>query len=223
MAALTKGDRISKEERDAVVRQLARFTGLDPAFIRTTNLGIGTDQFAKNLLRDQDRELSWFNANTTAEVGPTGAPYDLWSNNLIREPTSTLITPYLSDELGFKTNAAYLGIPGGGPPTPVKWDWAVYKNGDAGRDLAEAMRRNAALRLFVAQGYYDLLTPYLAASEAVRRLELDATRRRDVQFGNYKGGHLMYIEKPVLVQMTGDIGEFIRKTASARRPISAPR
>jgi carboxypeptidase C (cathepsin A) len=227
LAALVKGDRLTKEERDSITAQLALYTGLDAASIGRSGLRISADQFARLLLRDQSLELGHYGANLTSKLTNPAAPYDLWSDpSLFSNGTSGLIMPYLRSELGFSTDARYAGPWGGGWPSPatpradwtgVRWD--MQPNRNVAADLADAMRRNPALRVFVAHGYYDLVTPYFAGEYAVSHMRLDPALRRNVILRNYPGGHSMYCEKPVLHQMFLDIGEFIRKTTPAKRPI----
>jgi carboxypeptidase C (cathepsin A) len=229
VVALIKGDRLSTGERDKTVQQLARFTGLDPAFVAKTNLRISVDQFARQLLRDKGLVLGHYSAEMTSKLPPDNVPYDLWSDpSLVTNGTSALIVPYLRSELGFKSTARYAGPWGGGWPSPKSFraDWTSQRfdfgptgwNFTVFQDLADAMRRNPTLRVFVAHGYYDLVTPYFAAEYAISHMGLDPQLRRNVLLKNYDGGHSMYTEKPTLKQMSADVGEFIRGTKPAKRP-----
>lgn len=229
VVALIKGDRLSTNERNTVVQQLARFTGLDPAFVVKSNLRISVDQFARQLLRDKGLELGHYGGNLTSKLPPDNVPYDLWSDpSLVSNGTSALIVPYLRSELGFKTDARYAGPWGGGWPSPksprADWTSQRFDFGPTGwnftvfQDLADAMRRNPTLRVFVAHGYYDFVTPYFAAEYAISHMGLDPNLRRNVLLKNYVGGHSMYTEKPTLSQMSNDAGEFIRNTTPAKRP-----
>jgi|SRR5579872_6169813 len=226
LTALVKGDRLTAQERENVAAQLARFTGLDPAFVARTGLRISTDQFARELLRDQNLEVGHYGAHLTWKIANPAAPYDLWSDpSLFSNGTSGLIVPYLRSELGFSADARYAGPWGGGWPSPASpradWTgqrWNMQTGGNVAADLADAMRRNPTLRVFVAHGYYDLVTPYFAGEYAVSHMRLDPALRRNVILQVYPGGHSMYCEKPVLHQMFLDIGEFIRKTTPAKKP-----
>lgn len=229
VVALIKGDRLTSSERDTVVQQLARFTGLDPAFVAKTNLRISVDQFARQLLKDRGLELGHYGANLTSKLPPDNAPYDLWADpSLVSNGTSALIVPYLRSALGFNSDARYAGPWGGGWPSPKtpRADWTAFRfdfgpggfSFNVAQDLAEAMRRNSTLRVFVAHGYFDLVTPYFGAEYAISHMGLDPSLRRNVLLKNYFGGHSMYTEKATLSQMSNDVGEFIRNTTPAKRP-----
>jgi carboxypeptidase C (cathepsin A) len=56
-AALEKGDALSPAERQKVVQDLARFTGLTPKYIEQTNLRISSFRWFKELERDKRRTI----------------------------------------------------------------------------------------------------------------------------------------------------------------------
>ena len=53
-------------------------------------------------------------------------------------------------------------------------------------DLRAAMARNPALRVFVANGYYDLATPYFATRYTFDHLGLEPALRDNVAKGFYE-------------------------------------
>ncbi len=227
--ALTMGDRLTSQQRESAIATYARFTGLDAAFIAKANLRVSADQFARQLLKEQRLELGHYGAHLTSQVINPNGPYDLWSDpSLFSNGTSGLIVRYLRNELGFNADARYAGPWGGGWPSPPapRADWTGQRwnnnpgrgNGNVALDLADAMQRVPTMRVFVAQGYFDLVTPYFAGDYAVSHMRLEPALRRNVVFGYYAAGHSMYTEKPVLKQMFRDVGEFIKNTAPAKKP-----
>ncbi len=54
--------------------------------------------------------------------------------------------------------------------------------------LRQAMTRNPTLRVFVANGYYDLATPYLATRYTFNHLDLDGDLRNRVRMTYYTPG-----------------------------------
>jgi carboxypeptidase C (cathepsin A) len=227
--ALMKGDRLKSEERQSVIDQLTRFTGLDPAVIAKANLRINADMFARGLFREQNLELGHYGANLNWKMNNPNSPYDLWEDpSLVSNGVNALIVPYLRSELGFSVDARYAGPWGGGWPSPgtPRGDWTgqnwdrngANANVNISGGLADAMRRNPTLRVFVIHGYYDLVAPYFSGQYFVSHMGLDTTLRRNVVFANYPGGHTMYSERATLHQMSADIGEFIKNTKPAKRP-----
>nr|MCU0508193.1 peptidase S10 [Anaerolineae bacterium] len=80
--------------------------------------------------------------------------------------------------------------------------------------VAESLRKaatvNPHLRVFVANGYYDLATPYFATEYTVNRLQLDETLKDHITMRYYEAGHMMYIHLPSLAQFKSDVAEFVR-------------
>ena len=95
-------------------------------------------------------------------------------------------------------------------PTAIGWDRSTgqgpaYTN--VGPWLARAMRQNSDLDVLVAQGYYDLATPFFGAELMFNQPGFDPER---VHFRYYEAGHMMYIHEPSLEAVVEDVRELIR-------------
>ena len=91
------------------------------------------------------------------------------------------------------------------------WNWGARGEPmyvKTSRSLANAMRRNDKMKVLVACGYYDLITPFFDAEFTFSRNAIPFER---VEFTYYEGGHMMYNHKPAFVQLASDIREFISK------------
>ena len=95
----------------------------------------------------------------------------------IRPPYTATFNDYVRRKLGYKTDTVY-HILGGGIGTP--WDFGS-PNGfaDTSEALRSAFAKNPDMRLFVANGYYDLATPYFAT--AVHAVPHGPRRRRSAR------------------------------------------
>ena len=91
-------------------------------------------------------------------------------------------------------------------------DYEDFKNRyvDTSEKLREVMTRSQRMKVFVANGYYDLATPHLAAEYTFSHMGLEPEIRENVQMAYYEAGHMMYVHKPSLERVAGDIREFIR-------------
>jgi|SRR6185312_7303667 len=78
---------------------------------------------------------------------------------------------------------------------------------DVTGDLAQGTKDNEALRVFTANGYYDLATAYFANAYMMHHSGIDPAR---VTIRNYPAGHMMYLNQGSLEQLSRDIGEFIQ-------------
>ena len=76
--------------------------------------------------------------------------------------------------------------------------------------LRKAMTVNPHLKVFVANGYYDLGTPYFATEYTFNHLGLHESLRGNVSMAYYEAGHMMYIHLPSLEAMKSDLAKFIK-------------
>ena len=90
---------------------------------------------------------------------------------------------YAQDELGYKTDATYRLL---NREVRSKWDFGTSptRQGYAGviDDIQDARAANRSLEVFIATGYTDLITPYLAPD--LSREPVDAARRREPDHGS---------------------------------------
>lgn len=63
---------------------------------------------------------------------------------------------------------------------------------------------------FVANGYYDLATPYFATEYTFNHLALDSSLQGNIAMAYYEAGHMMYVHEPSLAKQADDLRTFIR-------------
>ena len=217
-AALAKGDRLAGAERAAVADRLARYTGLDKEYVEQSDLRIEIQHFCKELLRERRRTVGRLDSRFEG-IDPTAAgerpDYDP-SMAAIRPPYTSTFNDYVRRSLGYKSDLTYY-ILGGGIGTP--WDYGT-PNGyaDVSESLRSAFAKNAAMRLFVASGYYDLATPYFATDYTLSHLGLDASQKGRISTSQYEAGHMMYISTRELGRLKQDVARFIQGSLSAAPP-----
>ncbi len=49
------------------------------------------------------------------------------------------------------------------------------------------------MKVFVAEGYYDMATPYFAAEYTLSHMRLDPSARSNITIKRYEAGHMMYM------------------------------
>ena len=72
------------------------------------------------------------------------------------------------------------------------------------------MTTNPYLKVFIANGVYDLATPYCATEYTFNHLGLDPSLRDNVSMAYYPAGHMMYIHRPSLAVLREDLVGFLR-------------
>ncbi|HET7922832.1 MAG TPA: peptidase S10, partial [Gammaproteobacteria bacterium] len=79
---------------------------------------------------------------------------------------------------------------------------------DVAANLGDALRKNPSLRVFAANGYFDLATPFFKTEFDLDQLNLPADLYRHIEFGYYPSGHMIYLHLPSLKALKADLGRF---------------
>jgi len=212
-AALLKGNSLTPEERANVAQKLARYTGISPEFIERTNLRIIDQHFFKELLRDRNQVVGRLDSRLLGRdrLGVTERPERDPLLNTVMGPYTAAFYDYVRAELNFESDLPYEILNGKVWP----WSYSEFENQyvNVAETLRHAMTANPYLKVFVANGYYDLGTPYFATEYTFNHLGLDESLRDNVSMEYYDAGHMMYIHLPSLKEMKRDLSRFIKNAS----------
>jgi carboxypeptidase C (cathepsin A) len=207
--ALMRGDSLPDDERRRIAAELARLIGLSQTFVERANLRVEIHRFVKELLRDERRTVGRLDSRFTSyDRDAAGEYYDFDpSYAVIQGPYTATLNDYVRRELRFESDLPYEILTGRVHP----WDYTSHQNQyvNVAETLRQAMTMNPYLRVFVANGYYDLATPYLATHYTFNHLGLEAPLRPNVSMAHYEAGHMMYVQQASLVQLKADLSAFI--------------
>ncbi|HUP61020.1 MAG TPA: peptidase S10 [Thermoanaerobaculia bacterium] len=209
-SALMKGDQIPDEEKRSTVQKLARLTGLSVDYIERTNLRINISRFDKELLRDRRRTVGRLDSRFTGiDIDAAGErpEFDPSYAAIYGEYTAVL-NDYVRRALKFESDMPYEILTAKVRP----WSYDRYQNRylDVAETLRGAMSRNPHLRVFIANGYYDLATPFAATNYTFSRMQLDPELRGHVTMRYYEAGHMMYIHRASREKLREDVVAFVR-------------
>ena len=123
-------------------------------------------------------------------------------------PYTATFYDYVRGDLQFESDLPYEILKSG---LWQHWSYAEHENKyvDVSETLRMAMSVNPFLRVFVANGYYDLATPYKAAEYTFTHLGLDPSLQDNISMSYYEAGHMMYVHMPSLARMKEDLAAFI--------------
>ncbi len=123
--ALLRGASLEPAKRAAVVKQIARFTGLSETYVDRSNLRVSMGRFGAELLRDQNLNVGRFDSRFTSFVRDplsSGAERDPSSDAVFSAFASTF-NQYIRAELKYEEDLPY-NILGGHRPVELgrgKW------------------------------------------------------------------------------------------------------
>ena len=80
---------------------------------------------------------------------------------------------------------------------------------DVAETLRGSMSKNPYLKVFVANGYYDMATPYFATEYTINHLHLDPSLTDNITMSYYDAGHMMYIQLASLRKLKEEMTAFV--------------
>jgi carboxypeptidase C (cathepsin A) len=217
-AALLKGDALSDEERDAVAQKVHEYTGLSVDYLKEANLRVSEVAFAHELLKPQRKTIGRLDGRFTGQTPDLRAKdtdYDPQAAAISAAYASTFLDYYHGDlKVGagntYRTTNYAVG---------EKWKWTHHTSqGDqpvvnTGVDLAEALMKDANLKVLVLNGYYDLATPFSATEYVMSHLGVPAAVGARIQMKYYPAGHMMYVNPASIVKVKADLDAFMDATS----------
>jgi carboxypeptidase C (cathepsin A) len=202
--ALKKGKDLSEEQRKTVAADVAKLTGLSSEYVLKNNLRVSAGAFRAELLRDAKELIGRYDARVKAKSTGGKGGFGDPSSALTSPPLAECLNSYLTEDLGLRTNLKYNTLARVGV-----WNYGMPRGkATVVPRLKAAMEKDENLRVFVAAGYADLATPYLAAKYTMENLGPPALRDR-VTMAYYEGGHMMYTVRESHKRLKDDMARFI--------------
>ncbi|MBT8313585.1 MAG: peptidase S10 [Maribacter sp.] len=213
-SVLYRGSLLNEVEKNEAAEKLSYFTGLDKDYILKSDLRVLMHRFQKELLADQGLALGRldgrFMGNEIDKLSDGPHLGDASSYQISAAYTAAL-NHYLASELNVKMNRSYITS---NDKIYKNWNWRLIPEGkqwepsfvNVSRKLAETMRRNPEMKVMVASGYFDLITPFFDAEYTFSR---NGIERDKIKMTYYEGGHMMYTHEPDFIRLSNDIREFL--------------
>ena len=203
--ALLKGSSISPADKAAMVDKIHGFTGLDKAYIELADLKISASRFRRELMRGERKTVgrldSRYILNEREGLG----------NSMSNDPSgvaidgaySAALMHYMYADLGVRDITRKYNILGG----VGDWNWGAGRSStNVAPYLAQGMAENQALKIYVANGYYDMATPFHGTEMTFNQYGFDNDR---VQMSYFEAGHMVYLHQPSIEKLAKEIRAFI--------------
>jgi carboxypeptidase C (cathepsin A) len=217
LPALERIGELGDAGREAIARDLARYTGLAPGQIDRQTLVMGNRAYLAAFNGgDPAKTLNMFDMRIAGATPPDPGRRDA-------------ILDYLRGAIGYRTDLAYDGLeegylPASGPArrsigsrwaynhveiTPEVMARAMAGGGPPASQpwLQNAMRADPGLRVFVAAGRYDALN--LCEGNPLMTQKLEGGLARRFTHRCYEGGHMMYRDVPERQRLLRDLARFV--------------
>ncbi|PNQ73140.1 carboxypeptidase [Hanstruepera neustonica] len=206
LPVISKGGFATAEEKQAVAKKMAYYSGLSETVILRSNLRVPTNFFWKELLRDQgytvgrlDSRYLGLDKDDASDSPDFNAELSSWLHSF-----TPPINYYIREHLQFKTDVTYNMLADVSP-----WD---RRNDNTREGLRLAMAQNPYLKVLFQSGYYDGATTYFNAKYTMWQIDPSGKMKDRFTFKGYKSGHMMYLRNEDLIQANNDLREFIKNS-----------
>ena len=207
-SALHQGAALPADERDKIVAELARLTGLKPQVIEDNNLRIDSSVFRKQLLHDEGLILGAYDARITGRDDDPASPYPVFDPSYAATygPFAAAMNAYVRQELKFEDDLPYEIIAGVQP-----WNYGSHNDYPGVSDqLASVMNQNPYMRVLVLNGMRDLVCPPDTMRYALDHMQLDRAYRTNITYATFEAGHMMYVNLPDLKKLHQVLEDFLK-------------
>jgi len=210
-AALMKGDKLTAAERTNIAHELARLTGLPESYVEQSNLRISESRFTKELLRDERKTIGRYDSRLEGDdldAAGDRPEYDP-SYASVQGVYTAMFNNYIRTDLKYDSDEPYQILTDKVQP----WSYDHFQNRyvNVAEMLREAMTQNPSLKVMIANGYYDLATPFFATEYTVNHIGLEPALSSHISLTYCDAGHMLYTRKTCLDSLHGAMADFYQK------------
>jgi len=194
---------------DPFIAKVAGLIGLPVDIVRRERGWVSNSVFAHELRRDQNQVLSLYDATITR---PSPAnPWDPTAGDPILDNSIAAFTAafnaYAPEGLGYHSDLQYRTLP---RSVSHQWNFDGSREGEDGLGLALSGLQTTLLdypntKVLIANGRYDLVTPYLSSRWLVDQLAIPQATRDAIRLKVYEGGHMMYLRSQSRAALAADV------------------
>ena len=214
---LARGERdIAAVER--ISARVAQLTGLDPALVRRLAGRVDSRTFLRERNRDRGLIGSMYNATVNGidpDPGSANSRRDDPVLDGIRAPLSSAMTDLYARTLKWRVEEPYQLL---NNRVSSRWDWG---GGRSTHDIVDELRgllaHDPRLRVLIAHGASDLVTPYFENQMIVDQFPPFASPDR-LKLSVYGGGHMFYTRDASRRALRDDALQLFRASEQAANP-----
>ena len=201
---LFDGARATPAQREKVLTDFSRLTGLSKSFVDSLDIRVPLGPFSTELLRDRHLMTSRLDsrfAGYQLDAGATNTSFD-FSNANIEDCFLTAFEAYIRNDLDYKNEGLYY-VSGNNPPWSGEYNTVT--------NMETAFSKNPHMKLFVGLGYYDFACPFYPMEWTLAHLKVsDEIKKNNISKGYYEAGHMVYIDATAAAKYHADLVKFVQ-------------
>ncbi|KAB1072633.1 S10 family peptidase [Methylobacterium planeticum] len=200
--------------------RVSALTGLDPAFVRAQAGRLTAHSVQREIDRAGGRVASAYDTGVTGWDPDPTAPHSGFEDPLltaIQAPLTSAMVELYARQLNWRvTNLRYELLNGA---VNRGWTWGSGRSApEAVNALRGALALDGNLRVLVAHGFTDLVTPYFVSKLLIDQLPDYGTEKR-LSLAVYPGGHMFYSRPEARAAFQRDVAALYASALKARTAI----
>lgn len=187
-----------------IADKVAALTGIDPAVLRRLAGRLDAMTFRREFDRANGRVTGRYDASVTGiDPFPDSSFYRFGdpASDPLEAPITSAAVDYYNQKLKWRPEGSYVL---GSSTANKSWDWGRGLDPvQSITQIREILALDPAMKLLVAQGLFDLATPYFGTKIQLDQLPAYASPDR-VKLVVYPGGHMFYARDPSRQALRGE-------------------
>ena len=180
-----------------ILSRAADFMGIDEDLVVRASGRVPFWRFARELLKDERKVVGFYDAAvTTIDPFPDREMHEAPDATLagIEHVFASGINQLLRSTMGLDTERRYelLNLDANKAWKRDDDAHAFDLTVGATDDLRFAMSMNPDMRVFIAHGRLDMVTPYFSSKRLIEQMKLLPEQRKMLSFESFHGGHMFY-------------------------------
>lgn len=206
------------QARARLTARVSSLTGLDPDLVRRQAGRISTGSFQRETARGEDRIASAYDTGVTGWNPEPTAAHAGFEDPLLTAmlaPLSSAMVDHYARTLNWRVvNLRYELL---SSAVNRAWSWGSGRTPpEAVSELRQALALDGAMRVLVAHGYTDLVTPYFASKLILDQIPTFGPERR-LSLAVFPGGHMFYSRQASRVAFRSEARRLYEAALAARQ------
>lgn len=203
---------------DRMTERVAALTGLDPALVRRQAGRVSGASYQRDADRESRRVASAYDTGITGWDPDPSAAQGRFADPIL----TAMLAPLTSAAIDLTARTLNWRVPNLryellNNAVNLGWNWGGGRSApEVVSDLRQILSLDGDLRVLVAHGYTDLVTPYFASKLILDQMPSYGSGDR-LSLSVYPGGHMFYFRKGSRAALRGDALRLYETALAARR------